>query len=103
MTSYWVPEELAIRHWPGEATAVVRLPQAGTTHLVGAEALAVLQAAASCGVPADPREIAHALELDMEGDDESQAALQRIIDGLVQSGLLRQRLDDADSGREEPR
>ena len=40
------------------------------------------------------REIAHALGLDTEFDDEIQWGLQRIIDGLSQSGLL-QRVDDS--------
>jgi hypothetical protein len=92
-----------LRHWKGEATAVARLPGAGTTHLIGAEAMAVMQAVAEHSSGLAPREIAHALGLVVEGDAEVESGLQRIIDGLVLSGLLRRVNDDAKTGREGPR
>ena len=103
MTAYLVPEDLALRHRDGEETAVVRLGLQGTTHLVAAEALVVVQAVASCGRAVGSREIAHVLGQDATDDPELAAGLQRIIDGLVQSGLLRQRPDDAEPGGEPPR
>jgi len=104
MTAYLVPADLTTRHWEGEETAVVRLDVQGTTHLVASEALAVVQAVASCGeAAAGLREIAHALGQDITDDPALAAGLQRIIDGLVQSGLLRQRPDDAEPGGEQPR
>lgn len=105
MDRFRVPHGLALRHWDGESTAVVRLADVGTTHLIGAEALAVLQSAAD-GRDVDKsshdgltlREIAHALGLAGESDPEVEASLSRIIDGLVQSGLLRREcpVDDDD-------
>lgn len=102
MAIYLASDALMLRHWEGESTAVARLPSAGTTHLIGAEALAVVEAVARHDRGVAPREIAHALGLDVDGDLEVEAGLQRIIDGLVQSGLLRRLNDDAEPGREGP-
>ncbi|MBL8344514.1 MAG: hypothetical protein JNN03_03665 [Rubrivivax sp.] len=99
----YLAADASIRHWEGESTAVARLPAAGTTHLIGAEALAVVQAVAQGDRGLTPREIAHALGLLVDGDVEVETGLQRIIDGLVQSGLLRRTNDDAEPGREGPR
>jgi len=103
METYLASDALALRHWEGESTAVVRLPAAGTTHLIGAEALAVVQVVAHHSQGLSAREIAHALGLVVDGDVEVEVGLQRIIDGLIQSGLLRRVNDDADPGREGPR
>jgi len=103
MDTYRASDALMLRHWEGESTAVARLPAAGTTHLIGAEALAVIQVVALHHRGLSPREIAHALGLVVDGDIEVEAGLQRIIDGLVQSGLLRRVNDDAEPGREGPR
>jgi hypothetical protein len=92
-----------LRHWEGEATAVARLSDAGTTHLIGSEALAVIQCVQDSRDGLGLRDIAHALALGVESDAASEAALQRIIDGLVHSGLLRRMTDDAEPGREGPR
>jgi hypothetical protein len=100
MDVYLASEGLVLRHWEGEATALALVPEAGTTHLIGAEALAVVQAVAEHRRGLASREIAHALGLDVDDDPEAGAGLQRIIDGLVQSGLLRRTNDDADPGRE---
>ena len=88
---------LALRYWDGETTGVVRRSKAGSTHLVDLEGLAVLQALIGhpSGLPL--REIAHALDLGDAAEPEVEAALQSIIDGLVQAGLLR-RVDDDSPG-----
>jgi hypothetical protein len=88
-----VAPDLCVKRWPGESTAVVRAASAGRTHLVGIEALAVLEAAGGSPSGLSLREIAHALDLDGDFDGEIEASLQRIIDGLSQSGLLH-RVDD---------
>jgi hypothetical protein len=103
MDKYLASDSLMLRHWEGEATAVARLPAVGTTHLIGQEALAVVQAVALHDRSLAPREIAHALGLVVDGDAEVEVGLQRIIDGLVQSGLLRRVNADAEPGREGPR
>lgn len=103
METYLASDALMLRYWEGETAAVARVPAAGTTHLIGAEALAVVQAVAQGEQGLTPREIAHALGLDVDGDSEAEAGLQSIIDGLVQSGLLRRVNDDAETGREGPR
>lgn len=103
MIAYVAPDDLALRHWDGEASGVVRLGIEGTTHLVSSEAVAVIQAVAACRRPVDQREIAHMLGLDLAEDAEARAGLQRIIDGLVRSGLLREYLDNAEPGGEQPR
>ncbi|MBI5720166.1 MAG: hypothetical protein HZC37_21030 [Burkholderiales bacterium] len=103
MQIYSAPADLMLRHWDGEATAVARLPEAGTTHLIGSEALAVVQTVLESREGLALRDIAHALGLVADGDDAIDAGLQRIIDGLVQSGLLRRLTDDAEPGREGPR
>ncbi len=93
---------MMLRHWEDESTAVVRLADAGTTHLIGAEALAIIQTLAGASRALGSREIAHGLGLGGDGDAEVEAGLQRIIQGLVQSGLLHRVNDDAEPGREEP-
>lgn len=103
MKAYSAPADLMLRHWEGEATAVARLPGAGTTHLIGSEALAVVQTVLESRQGLALRDIAHALGLGVEGDAAFEAGLQRIIDGLVQSGLLCRVTDDAEPGREGPR
>ena len=101
MSRYRVAEQVALRHWEGEETAVARLATAGTTHLIGVEALAVMQTLSSPSQGLALREIAHALGLPGDADTEEVEGLQRIIDGLIQSGLLcRVDDDDADPGRE---
>lgn len=100
MEVYLVSEALGLRHWNGEDTALAHLAEAGTTHLIGTEALAVIQVVSQQRRGLASREIAHALGLVVDEDPEAEAALQRIIDGLVQSGLLRRTNDDADPGRE---
>lgn len=98
LTRYAVTEGLAVRHWKGESTAVARSGVAGSTHLIDATALAVIEAAGSHphGLPA--RRIAHALGVGDDPDPEVETALERIIDDLIQSGLLRRVDDDADPG-----
>lgn len=103
MVAYVTPDDLALRHWSGEETGVVRVGLQGTTHLVASEALAVLQAVLACGRPVGQRDIAHTLGLDLADDIEVQTGLQRIIDGLVLTGLLRERLDDAEPGGDQTR
>jgi PqqD family protein of HPr-rel-A system len=89
-----------VRHWEGETSAVVRDPESGATHLIGREALAVIEAAQASEQGASLREIAHDLAGDAPLDAEMEAGLQRIIDGLLQSGLLHRADDQAVAGRE---
>lgn len=103
MEAYLAAAGLTLRHWEGESTAVARVPQAGTTHLIGSEALAVVQVVAAQSRGVTRREIAHALELDVEDDVEVEASLQGIIDSLVQSGLLCRVNQDAEPGGKGPR
>ena len=98
---YRAPHGIAMRHWGHEGTAVVRLGDEGTTHLVGREALAVVQAASEAPVGLGVRELARSLGI--EDDAEIEAILQGIINGLIQSGLLRRYDDDADPGPDTPR
>jgi len=100
MPIYLVPRDLMRRHWAGEETAVARLPVAGTTHLIAAEALAVVDVVAEHPAGLPLREIAHKLGLVSDADEAVTGALQRMIDGLVHSGLLRQLDDDAAPGRD---
>lgn len=81
---------------------MVRVSSTGTTHLIDASALAVLDFAASRSQGVPRREIAHALGVDAGTDPEARYGLECIIDGLVQSGLLRQVDDNANPGPEPP-
>lgn len=103
MSRYLVPAGVALRHWAAEPTALARLQGEGTTHLIGVEALALIEATAGHARGLTLREIAHALGVDGEVDAELGASLQRIIDGLIQSGLLRRVDDDADAGPDSSR
>ena len=103
MTHLSVAGRWTFRHWEDESSAVVRLAAAGTTHLIGGEALAVVQAAASRPEGLTMPEIAHALGLGDEADPEAEAALSRIIEALLESGVLRRPDADAQPGPEDPR
>ena len=101
MNRYRIADQVVLRHWEGEETAVARLAAAGITHLIGVEALAVMQTLSSPAQGLALREIAHALGLPGDADTEEVEGLQRIIGGLIQSGLLRRADDDdADLGPE---
>ncbi len=93
---------MALRHWSGESTAVARLERSGATHLIDAEGLAVLDAVASDSNGMPLREIAHALGVGSDADPGVDAGLQCIIDGLIQSGLLRRVDDEANPGPQSP-
>ncbi|MCW5632308.1 MAG: hypothetical protein KIT17_03150 [Rubrivivax sp.] len=94
---------LVVRHWPGEPTAVVLVQPAGVTHLVEVEALEIVHAAAVQPAGMSLREIAHALGLELAADPAIGEDLQRIIEGLIQSGLLQRVEDDADPGADAKR
>lgn len=96
MDVYIASAGLNLRQWEGESSGVVRLQASGATHLIGSEAVAVIQEVARHDGGLGLREIAHALGLVVDGDTELEAGLQRIIGGLVQSGLLRRVNDDAE-------
>lgn len=98
MTRYRAPGTLTVRQWDGESTGVARRHEAGTTHLLSAEALAVLDAAGRLERGCDLREIAHGLGALGDRDPELEASIRQIIDGLVQSGLLIAVEDDAHTG-----
>lgn len=102
LTRYAAPQGLTLKHWEGEATALARLVGAGSTHLIEAEALAVIDAAAAHPGGVSLREIAHALAIDQPHDPEVEAALQGMIDGLTQSGLLRRVDDETNLGPKAP-
>ena len=102
LSRYVVPEGVALKYWRGESTAVARLARAGPTYLIEADALAVIDAAASRLQGMSLRGIAHALGGGSTADLELEASLQCIIDGLIQSGLLRRVDDEAHSGPNRP-
>lgn len=79
---------------------MLRDPSSGATHLVASEALAVIDGASTMSHGASVREIAHSLTAEAAEDAALLDGLQRIIDGLVQSGLLHRVDDEADAGRE---
>jgi PqqD family protein of HPr-rel-A system len=90
--------DIELRQWPGETAAVVYQPRAGTTHLISAEALAVLECVAGHAEGLELREIEHAAGFDGEVEPEVRDGLQGIITGLLNSGLLRRRSDDGETG-----
>ncbi|MBL8326197.1 MAG: hypothetical protein JNJ89_14695 [Rubrivivax sp.] len=85
---YTAPQALRMRHWEGEDSAVVRDPGTGATHLIAHEAMAVLEAVMARARGAGLREIAHDMGSESPHDTELEAGVQRIIDGLLQAGLL---------------
>ncbi|MBL8343692.1 MAG: hypothetical protein JNL30_19660 [Rubrivivax sp.] len=87
-TRYAAPPALGVRHWEGEDAAVVRDPNTGATHLIAHEALAVLEAVMAHARGAGLREIAHDMGSESPDDTEFEVGVQRIIDGLLQAGLL---------------
>lgn len=102
MIRYTVPTGVALRHWDAEQTALAHVQGDGTTHLIGIAALALIQEASGHAQGLSLREIAHALGVDGEIDAEVEASLQRIIDGLIQSGLLHRVDADAEPGPDSP-
>ena len=102
MARFKVPAGLALRHWPAESVAVAREPRSGSTHLISAEAYAVLRASGETARGLELRDIAHALGVECAGDAEVESGLQSIIDGLTHAGLLNRVDDEAEPGRTDP-
>ena len=90
---------LELRHWADESTGVAYLARAGTTHLISSEAAALLELVAGHERGLEVREIAHAAGLGGSAEPELFESLERIIAGLIDSGLLRRRIDDGQPGR----
>lgn len=103
MSRFKAAPGLVLRHWPGEQTAVVLVQPAGVTHLVEVHALEIVLAVADRAAGMNLREIAHALGFELAADPSLGEGLQRIIEGLIQSGLLQRVEDDADPGADAKR
>ncbi|MBL8286367.1 MAG: hypothetical protein JNL85_00125 [Rubrivivax sp.] len=86
---------LALRRWPGEDLTVARQAGSGATHLLAAEAAAIIGVCGDSARGLTLREIAHAVGLGEENDPEVEAGLVGIIKGLLHSGLLGRAHGDA--------
>lgn len=89
------------QHWEGESTAVVRDCDAGRTHLLSSDSLALLRSM-DPAVARSLREIAHAAGLEGELEEALGSNLQGIIEGLMQVGLVLECPDGATGSRPPP-
>ena len=96
MGLFRAPAGLLLRHWPGESTALARLPRAGTTHLVEAGAAAVLDALIAHPSGLGVGDIVRVLGIRPESDAEAEAGVRRLVEGLADAGLVHRVADDAD-------
>jgi hypothetical protein len=90
---------LLAQHWEGESSAVVRRCDAGTTHLISAQALELLHLLQPDGPGLALREIARAGGLEGELDHALLDGMQGIIESLMQAGLVLESPDDAAGSR----